>query len=480
MIHYILMFHQHCVTEELTPQYLQDMIPMCMDQYKRIFCTVREPHEDVDKLVTHNSRHIIIMRRGVYFKLDIYSVDNDGKEMILTVQEIHSILQQIMNLTEDTTECCRIASLTTQRRDIWAKQRTQLLGNPVNKSSITDVETCVSMFCLDDESPKTEEELAATVMTGNGVNRWFDKSLEFISFANGLVGVNAEHASADATIPGRLWEYFLTSEKYKNGKIEIDRNTRRKRLPIPERLEWELDDFEQEIDIALEGFKKIAESFDLRIVSPYYGKGLIKKKKMSPDGYIQMALQLAFYRLHQKIPKTYESASTRIFAEGRTETIRPGSDYSVQWVKSMHCEKATREQRIMLLRKAVQFQTQVKIDTSLGMGWDRHLLGLFAVSHELQISPPALFRDKAFWKPDILSTSQTPTQFTKQWRLDSSCIGGGFFPSAFDGYGVAYMVVGEDIIKFHVTTNYNCPTTSATKMGDTIVEAMADMAELLS
>lgn len=84
----------------------------------------------------------------------------------------------------------------------------------------------------------------------------------------------------------------------------------------------------------------------------------------------------------------------RVFAEGRTETIRPGSDYSVQWVKSMHCEKATREQRIMLLKKAVQYQTQVKIDTSLGMGWDRHLLGLFGVSQELQVPPPALFQDK--------------------------------------------------------------------------------------
>jgi len=41
------------------------------------------------------------------------------------------------------------------------------------------------------------------------------------------------------------------------------------------------------------------------------GKSFMKKLRLSPDGYMQMSLQLAFYRLHKEIPKTYETGTTR-------------------------------------------------------------------------------------------------------------------------------------------------------------------------
>ena len=37
----------------------------------------------------------------------------------------------------------------------------------------------------------------------------------------------------------------------------------------------------------------------------------MKKARLSPDGYIQMALQLAYYKLHKETPKTYEPATSR-------------------------------------------------------------------------------------------------------------------------------------------------------------------------
>ena len=50
-----------------------------------------------------------------------------------------------------------------------------------------------------------------------------------------------------------------------------------------------------------------------------YGKGLIKKFKMSPDAYAQMAIQLAYFRLKGAVRATYESAQTRKYLAGRTE-----------------------------------------------------------------------------------------------------------------------------------------------------------------
>ena len=49
----------------------------------------------------------------------------------------------------------------------------------------------------------------------------------------------------------------------------------------------------------------------MRVLHPPYGKGFMKKQRLSPDGFIQMSLQLAYYRLHQHVPKTYEPSTHR-------------------------------------------------------------------------------------------------------------------------------------------------------------------------
>lgn len=66
-----------------------------------------------------------------------------------------------------------------------------------------------------------------------------------------------------------------------------------------------------------------------------YGKGLMKTSSISPDAYIQMALQLAYYRDAGKFSLTYEASMTRLFREGRTETVRPCTIESAKWVKAM-------------------------------------------------------------------------------------------------------------------------------------------------
>lgn len=61
----------------------------------------------------------------------------------------------------------------------------------------------------------------------------------------------------------------------------------------------------------------------------------MKKCRVSPDAYIQMALQLAYYRDANRFSLTYEASMTRLFREGRTETVRPCTIESTAWVKSM-------------------------------------------------------------------------------------------------------------------------------------------------
>lgn len=57
--------------------------------------------------------------------------------------------------------------------------------------------------------------------------------------------------------------------------------------------------------------------------------------KVSPDSFIQQALQLAWYKDQGYASATYESASTRGFLHGRTETIRSVTTDSRAFVKAM-------------------------------------------------------------------------------------------------------------------------------------------------
>ncbi len=66
-----------------------------------------------------------------------------------------------------------------------------------------------------------------------------------------------------------------------------------------------------------------------------------------------MALQLAYYRMHHKVVLTYESATTRLYFKGRTETIRPVSDHSVAFIKAMDDSNFSKEQVKDLLKKAI-------------------------------------------------------------------------------------------------------------------------------
>ena len=56
---------------------------------------------------------------------------------------------------------------------------------------------------------------------------------------------------------------------------------------------------------------------------------------MSPDAYIQMVIQLAYFKIYGTCTATYETAQTRKFFHGRTETVRTLSNASKKFVSGM-------------------------------------------------------------------------------------------------------------------------------------------------
>ena len=245
----------------------------------------------------------------------------------------------------------------------------------------------------------------------------------------------------------------------------------------------------------------------------------MKRSGVSPDAFIQLAIQLAYYRDAGQFALTYEASMTRLYRHGRTETVRSLSTQSVTFVEQMEAYlearaaanasgggdgggsgarggsgggsggKASRsvaeaeKTAVGALRAAAAHHAQLYKDAMSGRGVDRHLFALYIVSKGMELDSP--FLENALSMPWKLSTSQTtPQQTNRRQQLPEEIRaqffppGGGFGPVHDDGYGVSYMVAGEDALFFHVSSKMMSDKTDSKRLGDRIVEALGDMKTL--
>ncbi|XP_057662082.1 carnitine O-palmitoyltransferase 1, muscle isoform [Diorhabda carinulata] len=484
VIYSLLVFRRLVERQELEPILVQGLVPLCSWQYERIFNTTRIPGKETDRIVHWlDSNHIVVYHKGRYFKVIIY------KGRILKPCEIQIQIQQIL---DDESEPLpgeeKLAALTAGERTHWATVRLQMFNKGVNKSSLDTIEKAAFVVALDDfpynydpEDPSKLDQYGRMLLHGKGYDRWFDKSFTMCIGTNGRIGFNAEHSWADAAIMSHLWEFLLTEEIGESRYDETGNTVGKPEIvpPTPVRLNWELkfeaqDAIEKSVRVANELIKDI----NLRIfVHDHYGKGFMKTCEISPDAYIQMALQLAYFRDAGKFCLTYEATMTRLYREGRTETLRPVTVDSVAWVKSMENQNSNAEERVRLLKVACNSHQTGYQDAMCGKGIDRHLFCLYVVSKYLEVDSP--FLKEVLSEPWRLSTSQTPHGQTSRLDLKKhpKCIsaGGGFGPVADDGYGVSYIIAGEDLLFFHVSNKNSCPTTDCHRFAKKIEEALADM-----
>lgn len=143
-----------------------------------------------------------------------------------------------------------------------------------------------------------------------------------------------------------------------------------------------------------------------------------------------MALQLAYFRYYGKFSLTYEASMTRLYVQGRTETVRSCTPESSAWVRSMDDEKFTTAERVKLLQEACKQHQKGYLEAMTGKGVDRHLFCLYVVSKYLEVDSP--FLKSVFSESWRLSTSQTPHGQTSKINLkkypELQSFVGGFGP----------------------------------------------------
>ncbi|XP_044049103.1 carnitine O-palmitoyltransferase 1, liver isoform isoform X2 [Siniperca chuatsi] len=487
-IHAIMLYRRKLDRAQIKPLMLLHTIPMCSAQYEYMFNTSRVPGVDTDTLQHMNeSKHIAVYHKGRFFKVWMFY---DGR--LLLPREIEQQMERILaDKSDPLPEEERIAALTAGDRTPWAKARETYFNRGKNKQSLDAIEKAAFFVTLDDteqrydaDNPvKSLDSYAKSLLHGKCYDRWFDKSFNLIVFKNGTMGLNAEHSWADAPIIGHLWEHVLSMDPVKLGYTEDGHccGDPHPNLPGPQRLQWDISaECHEVIQSSLTVARTLADDVDSHIF-PFsdFGKGLIKKCRTSPDAFIQIALQLAHYRDKGKFCLTYEASMTRLFREGRTETVRSCTMDTCAFVRSMIRDE-TREERLKLLKLAAEKHQAMYRLAMTGEGIDRHLFCLYVVSKYL--GEDSLFLKEVLSEPWRLSTSQTPMQQPELFDLvrhpEYVSSGGGFGPVADDGYGVSYIIVGEDLINFHISSKHSSPETDSHRFGANIRQAMLDMVDL--
>ncbi len=133
-------------------------------------------------------------------------------------------------------------------------------------------------------------------------SRWADKSLSVIQFSNGHGGVNCDHTPIDAMVTVVMSYFIHLGITDMGGKWPYPEPTNPRKLKDPQLLTWKID---QKLETAINLAKENAQKLNVDIVlkrKPFkgFGKKDIQKLKVNPDTFVQMALQLAYYRLHGK------------------------------------------------------------------------------------------------------------------------------------------------------------------------------------
>lgn len=483
--------YRKCIEKHrMSPLKVAGIYPLCSSQYLRQFNSTRIPGIEEDRIETaSNSYHVAVYHKGLFYKLECYFGGNLLKPADLQIK-IMKILENEESLNGEEY----LPILTATDRQTWAEARIKYFSDGLNKKYLDIIEQAAFFVVLDNHSDYWDFETSSqdeinsfskTMLHGKGYDRWFDKSFNLVICKNGQVGFNAEHTWADAPIMAQFWEWIYVEDLE---EIQYDKNGNciGKAMydwPLPKRLNFEIPN---DLKILMKGcvIKAQVEIDDVDLytkIHTKFGKGDIKLMKVSPDAFIQVAMQLAYYKETKKVCFTYESAMTRLFRDGRTETVRSCTVKSANFVKVADDPNVTDEEKQNLLKEACDYHIDLGRKAMSGQGVDRHLFSLYVVSRYLQIEEP--FLQSYINEKWVLSTSQTAVNQTMRLNLNQnperSCAGGGFGPIDEKGYGVSYIICGENLISFHVSSKKSCPHTSSEIFASRIAESMAQMRSLM-
>uniref|UniRef100_A0A0N4V9R7 Carn_acyltransf domain-containing protein n=1 Tax=Enterobius vermicularis TaxID=51028 RepID=A0A0N4V9R7_ENTVE len=408
--------------------------PLDMSQYPSLFGVSRIPKKNKD--VLHHcvdARHFLVIRKGKLFSVELF----DGEGNLVPPDQVHACISTILTNTKSAAPDECVGSLTSLERDRWASVRTELCKLGDNAAAIATVDNALFAVCLDTLESDDPKEQMESLLTGNDAsNRWFDKCFQLIVDCRGNATINFEHSWGDGVAILRLMEEsyrdvnknsFVSPHQPVDLSVEVPRYLKEIKFAFSDEIKAVIREAQKS---HLDTVSRLTYSV---AVYENLNRDLIKKAKLSPDSLMQLAIQLAFYKLYGEFVPTYESCSTAAFLKGRTECVRSATECTETAVLAITKSGKNLYEKILNCSKR---HSQLVKEAALGQGFDRHLLGLRIVAEMFGKKVPDLYNSQEFnyLNNFILSTSTLTT--------DTIYLG-GFGPVVKNGFGVGYNVTAN-------------------------------------
>ncbi|WP_405495976.1 choline/carnitine O-acyltransferase [Nocardia sp. NBC_00511] len=414
--------------------------------------TVRVPYS-ADWPGHSEARHIVVFYRGNMFRMDV--IGPGGAPY--TVEDLTAGLQALMKAgTRRAATNAAPGHLTTLARADWAPVYAAL--RPANSAAFETIETALFCVCLEDFAPRDTHHACDQLLHGDSGNRWFDKAVSFIVFADGTSGINVEHCGLDGTtilsFVDTLLEAPVTAHTEQSG-------AQPQGLPAAEPIDFLLGpESKTEIATAAASFAQFAADTATTTVSFDFGTARAKQLGISPDALAQLSYQLAHRRSKGITGATYESIATRQFRNGRTEAMRVVTQEMLDFVAAVEDSAVDRDGKLAALRTAAEAHVRRAQECQRGEAPEQHLWELQWIQRrrgeELGATEPMAFFDSPGWiisRDDYLSTSSAPSvniEFFGFGSTSPKCIGIAYvlLPQRFNLYLATPKHVAQQMHEF--------------------------------
>eukprot|EP00095_Tigriopus_kingsejongensis_P010617 maker-scaffold795_size96016-snap-gene-0.24 protein:Tk10617 transcript:maker-scaffold795_size96016-snap-gene-0.24-mRNA-1 annotation:"carnitine o-acetyltransferase isoform x2" len=449
--------------------------PMDMEQYYQIFGTCRMPGPQKDLLSFNgNSKHIVVISDNNFYKVSVY----DSQGVTLSQEQLFGCLVHCSKDSRERGTGEPVGVLSSDDRDSWYKAYDKLQSG--NQDTLKAIETSLFVLCLDKAADPEKSfadrktQAAAQAIHGlgpneNAANRWFDKTMQVFISSDGLSGICYEHSTAEAVALMTISDHAL---RCANGGSKFGPTSKGDQFDFPQFLPFVgTERVSDNLKQAHNNLLSLSDDLEVRSLHfKGFGKSFVKKQRFSPDSFIQMAYQYAFYRIHQVPGGHYESGGLRIFRRGRTDIIRSCSKESVAFAQIMLDNSQSSTKKYQAIETALKSHNTFAKMTAAGQAFDRHLLGLKMVAQENGVEVPEFFKDPGFTRSlyHRLSTSQVSGK-----SESFVCFG----PLVMDGYGCCYNIRDYDFL-IGLSAMKSCPETNVSTFHDVLEECLNHMHDI--
>eukprot|EP01135_Chromosphaera_perkinsii_P011836 Nk52_evm27s2506 gene=Nk52_evmTU27s2506 len=478
-LHCAMQFRYELMHEKIPVQQERNSY-LCMSQFPRLFNCSRIPGAKKDALVTYqpweygrsqNSKTSEYRNVDLANLKHILFIDTQGNGWFVDVANDDGTPRDWFDIWQDLMKCkhmpeqgdekqepffAKVARFTGVHRDVWHEAYEELCSfDEANRSTLEHIQSACLVVSESDVGP-TQGNCTDALFGDTG--RWYDKH-QWRFHSPSTSTKNGHYAQKFQ--PSYLWEHasgdgktslVLVDYVYKHS-TEILKDIIANK---PDKLEWydvsgsnshnstvqsvmikepTSQRFSELVDICSQmtaEYKK--KAFCRTVVIDHMGSNEIKSAGVSPDSFVQLSFQLAYYRALGFCPPTYESALTGKFLHGRTETVRTVSSESKTFVEMFDRISVSVEDKSRFFKEAGQIHQKRMRAAKDGEGIDRHLLGLKTIANT------------EFPNDDVPFFCSRVFQETSVWALSTSNCGSGsitnfgFGPVCDHGVGIGYNI----------------------------------------